>query len=106
MIAKLPWWCRRIISSLGISYYGWKLIGIGGQSQSASYCYAIWHKHLTMAQQHGVHGHPNTLVELGPGHFLGVGLAPLLSGTNPEFLNLTDDDSTMRSTFLQAIKLT
>ncbi|MBE0565785.1 MAG: hypothetical protein IH621_07520 [Krumholzibacteria bacterium] len=49
---------------------------------SAAKSYAIWLKHLGLAVRHGMEGPPASLVEIGPGGDLGVGLAALLSGAD------------------------
>jgi len=53
-----------------------------GQTESASYCYSLWIRHLTLLHAHGFRGTPNTVAELGPGETLGVGLCALLSGSD------------------------
>lgn len=56
-----------------------------GHTASASYCYGVWMKHLTMLSAHGLTNIPNTIAELGPGETLGVGLCGLLSGADHYF---------------------
>lgn len=51
-----------------------------GVSQSASYAYCVWMKHLTLLWRNGLQSMPDTVAELGPGDSLGVGLAALLCG--------------------------
>lgn len=61
--------------------YNYYALGTGG-SNSASYCYGVWIKHLILLRQAGLQKIPNTIAELGPGDSLGIGLAALLSGAN------------------------
>ncbi len=51
-----------------------------GGSDSARYCYSVWLRHLSMLHRHGLPTTFDTVVELGPGDSLGVGMAALLSG--------------------------
>jgi hypothetical protein len=96
--ARLPWWCRKILV-LAVSYYGWKVAGTGGESKSASYCYSVWQRHLTMARQNGLQEVPHTVVELGPGDSLGVGLAALLSGAKHYYAFDTIKHTDLQYTF-------
>jgi len=54
--------------------------GTGG-TNSARYCYAVWLRHLVMANKNGLFvSTPKIIGELGPGASIGTGLAALLSG--------------------------
>lgn len=54
-------------------------LGTGGTNNS-KYCYTVWLRHLTNLYNCGMHNHPETVVEIGPGDSLGVGLCALLTG--------------------------
>jgi hypothetical protein len=56
-----------------------------GAASSARYCYSVWLRHLIIARNNGFWDPIATVVELGPGHSLGVGLAALLSGATTYF---------------------
>ena len=49
-------------------------------SDSARYCYSVWMRHLIRAQTCAGARFDGTIVELGPGDSVGMGLAALLSG--------------------------
>ncbi|MET0657175.1 MAG: hypothetical protein ABW110_03330, partial [Steroidobacteraceae bacterium] len=53
-----------------------------GHTDSASYCYRVWMRHLTLLREYGLERIPDTVAELGPGESLGVGICALLSGAN------------------------
>lgn len=48
---------------------------------SGAYCYNVWLRHLIYAHMAGLNARPETVVELGPGRSLGVGVAALVSGS-------------------------
>lgn len=54
-------------------------VGTGG-TVSAQYCYSVYLRHLVIADQHGLTMAPRTVVELGPGDSIGIGLMALLTG--------------------------
>jgi hypothetical protein len=59
-----------------------KFKGTGG-SVSGAYCYTVWLRHLSAIAHHLRHAvHPRTVVELGPGDSIGLGLAALLTGAD------------------------
>jgi len=51
-----------------------------GSTVSARYYYSVWLRHLSILQRSGLPTAFKTMVELGPGDALGIGLAALLSG--------------------------
>src|SRR5262252_5189710 len=50
--------------------------------ETASYSYGVWMKHLALLWRSGMRKIPHSLVELGPGDSIGVGIAALLSGVD------------------------
>ena len=54
-------------------------VGTGG-TVSAEYCYSVYLRHSVIAAQHGLARAPRTVLELGPGDSIGIGLMALLTG--------------------------
>lgn len=54
-------------------------VGTGG-TVSAKYCYSVYLRHLVIANLHGLATDPLSVVELGPGDSIGIGLMALLTG--------------------------
>lgn len=54
---------------------GWRT----GGTVSARYCYSVWLRHLSLLHRSGLPTTFETVVELGPGDSLGIGLAAILS---------------------------
>lgn len=73
----IPVW--RIILGGVKSYFFAPPVGTGG-AVSALYCYSVYLRHLVMAARHGLATDPRTVVELGPGDSLGIGLMAMLTG--------------------------
>lgn len=55
-------------------------VGTGG-TVSARYCYSVFMRHRVIAAQYGMIQSPTTVVELGPGDSLGIGLMAILTGS-------------------------
>lgn len=55
-------------------------VGTGG-TVSARYCYSVFMRHRVIAAQYGMTQPPSTVVELGPGDSLGIGLMAILTGS-------------------------
>ena len=55
-------------------------VGTGG-TVSARYCYSVFMRHRVIAAEYGMLQSPTTVVELGPGDSLGIGLMAILTGS-------------------------
>lgn len=53
-----------------------------GWSDEASYCYSVFLRHLQAARQADLNTNPSTIVEVGPGDSLGIGLCGVLTGAD------------------------
>lgn len=68
------------VPGVNAAYKRWKTTTTQSGTESATYCYDVWLKHLVFSWRTGMREMPRTVAELGPGSSLGVGLAALLSG--------------------------
>lgn len=59
-----------------------------GGTNSARYCYATWMRHFSLLCEDGHAGPFPTMVELGPGDSIGVGIAAMLSGVVTNYIGL------------------
>lgn len=67
-------------------YFPWlynilKKQGTGG-TDSARYCYSVWLRHLVLLHENGMNSIPKSVIEIGPGDSLGIGLNALITGAN------------------------
>jgi len=53
-----------------------------GWSDQARYCYGVWLRHLVSARSHDLCTDPRSVIELGPGDSLGIGLCGVLCGAD------------------------
>ena len=72
-----PVW-RHILSGIKSVFIAPPL-GTGG-TNSASYCYSVYLRHLVSADHHGLTTNPRKVIELGPGDSIGIGLMAILTG--------------------------
>jgi len=54
-------------------------------TDSARYCYSVWMRHLALAKQNALSPYQGTIVELGPGDSLGIGITALITGCERYF---------------------
>ena len=74
---------KALLSGLVTYVPGYVAMKATGGTDSASYCYSVWLRHLMLARAAGVMSRmPETVAELGPGDSIGIGLAALLSGVD------------------------
>jgi hypothetical protein len=69
-----------------IGYFPWlfrllKRTGTGG-TDSSSYCYSVWLRHLVLLNENGMETHPDSIAEIGPGDSIGIGLNALITGAS------------------------
>jgi hypothetical protein len=72
---------RQMLSGAKSMLYNNFHTGTGG-TDSPSYCYAVWMRHLALCSMAGMPQVPLTVAEIGPGDSLGTGLAAILCGAN------------------------
>ena len=93
---------RAIIEGIGsyIPYVYEPMLEGFGEPASASYCYSVWLKHLSLAMENGLKGYPKTVVEFGPGASIGTGLAALIAGAEHyhalDVMDFTDNEQNIR----------
>lgn len=75
---SIPLW-RLILGGLR-SWLVTPPVGTGG-TVSARYCYSVFLRHRVIAARYGLKKTPFSVVELGPGDSLGIGLMALLTGS-------------------------
>ena len=72
---------KAVLSGLATYVPGYHYMRPTGGTGSARYCYAVWLRHLILANKFRPEtGVPGTVAELGPGDSIGIGLAALLAG--------------------------
>lgn len=77
---------KALLSGLATYVPGYDYMHGTGGTDSARYCYAVWLRHLALANASGkITGVPRVVAELGPGDSIGIGIAALLSGAEKYF---------------------
>ena len=71
---------KAVLSGLATYMPGYDYMRRTGGTDSARYCYAVWLRHLILANESFGAGLPTVVAELGPGDSIGIGLAALLCG--------------------------
>ncbi len=71
---------KAVLSGLATYIPGYDYMRRTGGTDSARYCYAVWLRHLILANESFGAGLPTVVAELGPGDSIGIGLAALLCG--------------------------
>jgi hypothetical protein len=77
---------KALLSGLATYVPGYDYMHGTGGTDSARYCYAVWMRHLLLAQRTGaLRSVPRVVAELGPGDSIGIGLMALLTGAEKYF---------------------
>jgi hypothetical protein len=77
---------KALLSGLATYVPGYDYMHGTGGTDSARYCYAVWMRHLVLAQRTGaLRSVPRSVAELGPGDSIGIGLMALLTGAEKYF---------------------